>query len=674
MSTIKREEILSGLSRRNFVIATTVVGMGITMFGCKKADQKPSDDNNPAPAHPAFKVTDLSIPSKVTFIKGASHTFMGSGFAVGDKITFVSAVSSAIVFTLTVDSITSTSCTFLVPLDFSSALYRMTVSRGSQTLSLGSSTIQVLFREVPDLSGKNVKGTVYAGATPLANVMVSDGEEVTTTDQDGVYYLASKKTKSFVFISIPSGYEVTLKNSILPQFYKNFESNNINIIESIDFELTPVNNDKHIMLALGDMHLAGRNDDVDQFKTGFLVDAKASISKYKNEGYKVYGLTLGDMSWETYWYANNFGLSNYLETMKPIDIPIFHTMGNHDNDPYIAEDWSAEHQFRGNLGPTYYSFNIGKIHYIVLDDIEYINTGGASGTSGSRNYNGVVVADQLAWLQKDLATITDKNITIVVAMHINLNSNPTLSGQNETASLRLTGASNFINMFSSFNDVHVITGHTHYSFNYQNTAKLMEHNTTAICATWWWTGRSGYANNQISKDGTPGGYEIWKFNNRDYQWRYKSIGYDENYQFRAYDLNRCQISAGKYAPKANATFAAKVAGFAAPYDIASTANEILVNVWNYDKQWTVEVLENGIPLTVSRVRTKDPLHIISYEMLRLNVNTDPTDDFVSNLNAHFFKAKANSATSTITIKVTDRFGNIYSETMTRPKELTTSMR
>ncbi|WP_461486199.1 calcineurin-like phosphoesterase C-terminal domain-containing protein, partial [Pedobacter sp.] len=490
---------------------------------------------------------------------------------------------------------------------------------------------------------------------------------------NGVYYLPSNKTKNFVFISIPSGYEVESKNNILPAFYKNFSAN-AQTVEYADFELKAVDNNKHIMLALGDMHLANRNNDITQFQNGFLNDAKATIAKYKSEGYKVYGLTLGDMTWDTYWYDNNFGLTDYVNTMRPIDIPIFHTMGNHDNNPYIADDWNAENAFRGNLGPTYYSFNIGKVHYIVLDDIQYLNTGGAQGTQGGRNYNGVIVADQLAWLQKDLDTLTDKNTTIVVSMHINLYNNPTLSGQTETSTPRLTGATSFINMFSSFNDVHVITGHTHYSFNYAYNAKLMEHNTTAICATWWWTGRNGYAGNQISKDGTPGGYEIWKFNGTTYQWRYKSIGYDENYQFRAYDLNKVHITAAKYASKANDTFAAKLPSFASPYDVANTNNEILVNVWNYDKNWTVEILENGAPLTVTRVRTKDPLHIISYEALRLNVNADPTEDFVSNLNAHFFKAKANSATTPITIKVTDRFGNVYTETMTRPKDLTTAMK
>ncbi|SPZ84939.1 Uncharacterised protein [Sphingobacterium multivorum] len=77
--------------------------------------------------------------------------------------------------------------------------------------------------------------------------------------------------------------------------------------------------------------------------------------------------------------------------------------------------------------------------------------------------------------------------------------------------------------------------------------------------------------------------------------------------------------------------------------------------------------ENGQPLTVSRVRMRDPLHIVSYSAQRLNRNATPTEDFVSTLTAHMFKVKASSPTSTLLIKVTDRFGKVYQETMVRPK-------
>ena len=667
MNRKKHTEPTTDVSRREFIIMTTVAGLSLTIFGCKKSESPQPEPTPTPPTTNNFTITNYSIPTTLTLPPNSEFSFQGTGFAMGDKLVFTSLTDATKTFTIDLKAVGTNNCTFIVPANFTAANYKISVTRGSQSFSLGTSTVEVPFKNIPDQADMTVKGTVYANGTGLANVVVSDGLEVTKTDQNGVYYLKSNKTKNFVFVSIPSGYEVENTKTILPVFYKAF-TKNASTVEYQDFELKAVNNDKHVMLALGDMHLANRNNDLTQFQNGFLTDAAKTITKYKNEGYKVYGLTLGDMTWDNYWYSNNYGFAQYLDLMKPINIPVFHTMGNHDNDPYVNADWQAETSFRSTLGPTYYSFNIGKVHYIVLDNIQYVNTGASQGSIGERNYNGTIVADQMTWLKKDLATITDKSTPIVVSMHIQLNNMPSI---NETSSLRLTNSTEFITALNGFTDVNVLTGHTHVAYAYENSTSLMEHNSGAICATWWWTGRSGYANNQICKDGTPGGYAIWKFNDRNYDWRYKSIGYEENYQFRAYDLNKVLITAAKYAP--NSTDA-KLKPYAGPYATANTNNEILVNVWGFDKRWTVEILENGAPLTVTRVSALDPLHIISYEALRLNAGADPTEDFVTDTTTHFFKAKASGATTPIQIKVTDRFGNVYTETMTRPKDLVVSMK
>lgn len=47
---------------------------------------------------------------------------------------------------------------------------------------------------------------------------------------------------------------------------------------------------------------------------------------------------------------------------------------------------------------------------------------------------------------------------------------------------------------------------------------------------------------------------------------------------------------------------------------------------------------------------------------------------MSSQTAHLFKATASNATSTLDIKVVDRFGNTYTESMERPKQFNYSMR
>lgn len=515
--------------------------------------------------------------------------------------------------------------------------------------------------------GMTLKGWVYCNDVGVSDVVVSDGYEVTVTDENGVYYLPSEKKNQYVFVSIPGNYEVPSIGKS-PQFFKRLKKGK-NVVERHDFELTAVDNNKHVVLTMADLHLANRVDDLVQFEK-FLLDLNQTIASYKASGTKVYGLTLGDLSWDTYWYSNNFTIKDYVPYMNQINAPVFNTMGNHDNNPHAAGDWAAQQLYRDVLCPNYYSFNLGNIHYVVLDDIEYINSGGAPGLMGDRKYNAHITPDQIEWLKKDLEFVKDKNTPLIVALHIPIFTAPDI---NNKANYRIAD-NEFHNTLSKFSDVHIITGHSHTNSNYVHSDNLMEHITAAVSATWWWTGSSGMAGNHICKDGSVGGYGVWEMDDKSVKWHYKSMGYDRNYQFRTYDLNSIEITAAKYAPYANATYSAKVPQYAGVYATAGTANEVLINVWGYDKDWTITVKEGESTLPVTRVSAKDPLHTLSYAIARLNRNAEPSSSFLTSNTTHFFKVKASSPISTLNIQVTDRFGRTYTETMTRPKDLTTNMR
>ena len=516
--------------------------------------------------------------------------------------------------------------------------------------------------------GMTVNGWVSCNNTGVPDVVISDGYEVTVTDADGVYYLPSQKRNGYVFISIPGNYEPPVVGNI-PQFFKRLKAD-ANTEERVDFELTRVNNEQHTVLAVADWHLANRNNDLAQFNT-CLADMNSLIDKYQSEGTKTYVLTLGDMTWETYWYTTGYSLPQYAARLTGLKTCVFNVMGNHDNDPYRAGDWFAEQTFKNIIGPTWYSFNLGKAHYVVLDNIVYNNNGASQGVVGDRTYTATITNDQLEWLRKDLATVADKSAPLFIAMHIPLYQQPSV---NNSSLLNLTNGQQLVTALSGFTNVHVLSGHTHVNYTRNPNSWLMEHNIAAISATWWWTGSNNHAGNHICKDGSVGGYGVYEINGKDLEWYYKSVGYDRNYQFRTYDRNAILVTATKYAPAANPTYAAKVPTYADPYHTASSANEVFINVWGYDPNWTIEVTEGAVSLLVTRVSIKDPLHIISYNLQRLNRNTDPTADFVTSNTSHIFRVTAQSPTSTLNIKVTDRFGKVYTENMTRPKELTVNMK
>ena len=218
--------------------------------------------------------------------------------------------------------------------------------------------------------------------------------------------------------------------------------------------------------------------------------------------------------------------------------------------------------------------------------------------------------------------------------------------------------------------VHFVTGHTHINYANRITERMTEHNIAAVCATWWWTGHTDYAGNHICRDGSPGGYKIFEATGSDVRWYYKSIGKDAGYQFRTYDLNECLLEKSDFCPSASDSDFAK---YAFGYDRANDNNEVLINVFDWADDWKIEVtdLSDDSSLAVQRVRTHDPLHVISYNMRKLDKKSAMT--FPTSYSAHMFKVKARTASSSLRIVVTDGFKNHYEQIMERPKALSFAM-
>ena len=88
------------------------------------------------------------------------------------------------------------------------------------------------------------------------------------------------------------------------------------------------------------------------------------------------------------------------------------------------------------------------------------------------------------------------------------------------------------------------------------------------------------------------------------------------------------------------------------------SNEILLDVFNWDPQWKVRILENGADLPFEQVWSEEPL----YTRIRTETKMLPTrpTSFLPNKSWHMFKATRQDPSSSIKAVVTDRFGNEYS--------------
>ena len=634
------------------------------LFACGGSDDEKAPADN-------FDV-QFTVPGSVDVTEGGECTFAVSGGGKSPLTTdsFILESDAGISYVCPIVNTTSDSFTVRLADGCETGYYKVFVKRDARKKSFGRIYINIVedidFK--PD-AGTTVYGIVSSAGVGVENVVVSDGAEVTVTNEKGIYQLKSAKKWGYVFISVPSGYEVP-SVGVLPQFHRALK-NSADVVERADFKLEKVDGqDSYKIFMLGDMHLANRTGDLGQFAQ-FTSDLTDYMTRHKGE--KMYALTLGDMTWDLYWYSNSYYFPQYLNTVNSQikNLQIFHTMGNHDNDFQTRSDYDAAVKYVDQICPTYYSFNIGKVHYVVMDDIDCSSYDGST----SRNYVKSLSAEQLDWLAKDLSYVA-KTTPVVVAMHAQV-FYPTTSGfkidHDPVNTQRL------FDILDGYT-VRFVTGHTHKLFNVTPDAPIVdghnfrEYNSGSVCASWWWSGNLT-PGIHIGTDGTPGGYGIWDVTGTDFQCLYKSTGWPEEYQFRSYDLNNVHFSMADV-PLMPSDISASVKNAYMQYVNAypqNNDNEVLINIWNWNSDWTLSVVdENRKTLPYTEVWAYDPLHIAALSVKRFNnAGLKLTPSFITDKFTHFFKVKADDADTDLVITVKDEFGNEWTENMQRPKAFST---
>lgn len=516
-------------------------------------------------------------------------------------------------------------------------------------------------------AAQTVTGHITCDGKGVAGVPVSDGYVVTTTDANGAYSFTSAKKNGYVFYTLPSGYEPEVTHGFCPAFWAALDASNTTT-ETHDFTLKKVDNDKFTLVVSADYHLANRNSDITQFRNRFIARMKELHSKATQP---VYSTILGDLTWDLFWTQRSYNLNNFISTLQGCAFPFttFSVIGNHDNDPSVAAslttDFDASKPWRTIVCPNYYSYNLGKVHFIVLDDIYYLNTATAgssypSGVVGDRNYWSRITDEQWDWIKKDLAMV-DKSTPVIVEFHIpawDLNTSTYAATQN----LQSQHTKKLSDLLADYKTVHFLSGHTHVNQVSRPAAypNIIEHNIAAVCASWWWTGK--LTNRDVCTDGSPGGYSLWQFDGTDIKWKYMSSSDNEGTQMRLYDMNKVreyyqnttdlQTMLTTYSSRVNFK----------NYD----DNVVMANVYAYDSDWKIEFIENGEQLSYKRVSTEDPFHVICYDLPRFKAAGSYTSTFATGINTHMFRATCKTADQPVTVKVTDSFGQVYIKTLNRP--------
>ncbi len=414
--------------------------------------------------------------------------------------------------------------------------------------------------EVADKEGYTVKGLVTCDGKAVPGAIVSDGVNVTQTNLEGKYWMKTDDRSDFVFLTIPSGYEVPLKGNI-PQFYQRLKPVSEGV-QRFDFTLTACENDRYELLVFTDIHISARTTplclDSDRFTRSAVSDVKSYLAS-RPPGTRFYGLSLGDQVQDS--YIPDSGLPEFLGFMSPLPFPMFYVVGNHDHLPNapLAEDEDARSlkaYYMDHLGPTYYSFNLGKIHYVVLDNNMMLG-------GGTNLYRCRVPQKQLDWLAKDLSKV-DKSMELVICLHQPIVRNNESSDQLKT----ISSCENYqaiADACTGFPKVEIFTGHSHFAEVVNWSSRFTETVHPSVCGVWWLS--------KFCHDGTPAAYTLYEVDGT--QMRRSLMAYD--YQDHPQVLVH---SKGVTDPDGKPA--------------------IQFNVPYYGNGWTVRVTENGEEVAQAR--------------------------------------------------------------------------
>ena len=447
-----------------------------------------------------------------------------------------------------------------------------------------------------------VSGHVYDQAgKPVAEVKVTDGYNFVRTDQRGAYEIDVHDDAQFVYISIPAGYETPEWHGA-PLFYRELTREGKGQTADFNIVRTGVDETKHLFVVWADVQV------YEEQEIDFVKQAAADAAQVAEDaGVPAFGVSCGDIVGD--WWS---GMSvDIQKATAEAGFPFFTLMGNHDYKGDARTDEDSKKFYTDLFGPTYYSFDKGKVHYIVMDDV----------FNYTRHYIGYLSRHQLEWIKKDLVDVPEGNL-VVLFCHIPTYSWAALKGNWKAEKFNdiLTNRQALYDILKPY-DAHICSAHKHFAENYEIAPGLMEHNHAPLSGLFWQA--------MLASDGVPWGYYVYEVDGQDLKWYFKPVGQPKDCQFSAYRV-------GEDPEKPDC---------------------VVANVWNYDSKWRVEWSENGMPRGAMERYTGHDRWIM--KDIRDRREKEYKWKYLDEANSvHMFCAKPDSPDSYVEITVTDRFGNV----------------
>jgi len=222
----------------------------------------------------------------------------------------------------------------------------------------------------------NQSGTFDKGDKPLVGVMVTDGMNVVKTDKKGRFSLSGFEKTRFISITTPAGFETQ-------QFYLPVKEDR----KSYDFIVTESERTKtreHSFIHITDTEVTGG---VGRWVT--------DLQQYIKNEQLAFLIHTGDICYEP-----GLTVHNQIVNAQTMDCPVYYCIGNHD----LVKGNYGEELYESIYGPTWYSFDVGNVHYVVTP----IDHGD--------NPTDYTQRDVYNWLKNDLA-LMKKDQALVLFNH-----------------------------------------------------------------------------------------------------------------------------------------------------------------------------------------------------------------------------------------------------------------
>lgn len=257
---------------------------------------------------------------------------------------------------------------------------------------------------------QSVQGTVFEDTNRngiresaeggIAGVVVSNQVDCVVTSDDGSYTIDAGHGYGVVFVRVPADHRA------VERFWKWVPADESE--PRLDFALTPAPVvEEFTFLHASDIHLKEQTlprlrrvrEIVEQRKpafvliTGDLIDDALRVPEETARG--LYEL--------------------YLREIETFASPVYGVLGNHEifgierHMSLVSKEHPlyGKKMYRNYLGPNYYSFQFGRVHFIGLDVLDYDDLW----------YYGHVEETELGWLERDLSHVPE-GTTVVTFSHV----------------------------------------------------------------------------------------------------------------------------------------------------------------------------------------------------------------------------------------------------------------